>query len=112
MIYTTYYSNLKNIPNPNNTLVIAISDTTPIHMVLPKIKEFNRTKDLEAFKRSYLEMLEDVDIDDLRDKLSLEDDEDIVFVSYGQNPNSSHRAVLTQWLRDKLGLDVKELETP
>lgn len=113
MIYTSYYANLRNIPD--HIRPIAISSTIPEGMVLTWWPEFaptwtmrtqyKKTGDRETFRRRYMERLGRIDLSGLAQKFPRGD---VVLLCYEKDPVTCHRSILAEWFRDSLGISVQE----
>lgn len=114
MIYTTYYSRLRYLPD--GIVAYAISNGVPTGMQLPRlwqaiprwefVKEFKLSGDWTRFKEKYLHQLSmrsDSDWDVLRQAPN-----DIALVCYEKDRNVCHRSILADWLHEKYGFAVCE----
>ena len=113
MIYTSYFSMLRNMPG--NIQAYSIANGMPAGFGLIKlwplvpswgaVQQYKRSGDWENFKEQYLLKLEN---EELLGLLPLLEAGGIVLVCYEKDPSVCHRSILAEWLTKKYGLDVKE----
>lgn len=118
MIYTTYFANLKNLPN---TIVpIAICGKLPdfytglrYKELAPKKEFFNiwkQNNDWNYYIKNYYELvLNKLDADKVvKDLFELSSNKDVALVCYEKPTDSCHRHLVADWLREN-GYECNEL---
>lgn len=120
MIYTTYFSNLRHLPD---TIVpISIAGKTPEGFIGPKYKnlaphydffqEWKHTGDndryIECYYARVLDHLNPKEVEDFLYFLS--DGMDLALVCYEKPENFCHRHLVADWLRSA-GIEVEEWKT-
>ena len=117
MLYTSYFGNIRNLPE--ELAVVSIS-TIPIkgwsgyqyRKLAPKAEWISLAKNggTEEYKRLYMEMLNCLDPDVVIEELyDLTDSEDIVLVCYERSENFCHRHIVSEWFRNA-GYECEEFK--
>lgn len=116
-IYTSYYGNIRKLGN-NSIIPVGISlgipkwfnghnlrYLAPTHAIL-------RLQDNNKYTTAYLKHLESVNIDKLREDISMisrnENWKDVALLCYEKPGDFCHRRLFAKWLEEKTGYKVKE----
>lgn len=114
MIYTSYFANLKKLPD--NIIPIAISTSVPNSIDILRYKKlaptynilnnYKKTNDVELYVKEYTEqILNKLNPQDVINELySLSNGKDIALICYEKYDKFCHRFVVAEWLN----ADVKE----
>lgn len=119
-IYTSYFAKLKNIPE--GIVKISICGKAPdwytglqYKKVAPKYGFFMEWKQnhdnnfyIEHFNKEVLDVLDPQEVYNSLEKLS--EGKDCVLICYEKPGDFCHRHLVADWLSDKLGIDVVELD--
>ena len=106
MIYTSYFANIKNLPE--NLRLISIARSTPKYVSCEKCVELfpdweiiNLVKTSlgkeseEKYTEAYLEQLEKLDAKEIANKL-----QNSVLLCYEKHGDFCHRHIVAKWLRE------------
>ena len=121
MIYTSYFANLKNIPE--NITPIAICRFPPkswygtraytLIPTLKALKDYQNTGDEETFRKRYFEGIDGLDAKLLANILAQmnpnSDTHDVVLVCYEGPGKFCHRHLVAEWFNAN-GIECKEWE--
>ena len=121
MIYTSYFANLRNIPE--NITPIAICRFPPktwygtrftiLIPTLKALKDYQNTGDEETFRKRYFEGIDGLDAKRLAKALEQKnpnsDTHDVVLVCYEGPGKFCHRHLVAEWFNAN-GIECKEWE--
>ena len=120
MIYTSYFANIKNLPETICTISIAGNapdryDGIQYKKLAPKYWFFEKYKEdsdeqfyTEAFNREVLGALEAHKV--IAELENLASGKDICLLCYEKPCEFCHRHLVAKWLEEKLNIEVKEYE--
>ena len=119
MIYTSYFSNLRNIPNTITPIAICIKNPAfysglSYKKLAPKysfFKVWQQTKDNQYYVNNYFKLvLDPLNVHNVVTELkTLANTEDIVLLCYEKPSDFCHRHLVANWL-NKNGYECEEFD--
>ena len=116
MIYTGYFAQAKKYKG----ILMSVAGKTPksfngikLRCFMPKFWFFQKWKNGEISNDEYVEIFKKEVLDHINKesiKNFLSSDKDLFLLCYEKSDDFCHRHIVADWIRNELGLDVREYE--